>query len=440
MKVRTLLAVSIMLSAAYGQWLEATIEVGREPRDICYNTQDNKLYCSSYAESLGLLVIDGATNTVTDTVPIAGRGQGCELCYNPIGNEVYWTVHFPRWNIYLFAVDGSTNVMLDTVGGEGYGSRMCHNGTSNKLYVEFSPPMMIGMHVLVYDCATLELLASIYAGDWSGAQVLCHNPAVNKAYANVYGGYNHLMIIDGAGDSVLRTLPTAQGGVSACFSPLGKVYVGRDSSVCVVDGAGDSLLRTIPVPGGAQLACYDSIDTKLYCAGNQAKTVTVVDCTADTVLTEVSTYRPISALLYEPLYNNVYCISQDSGDVTVIDCSEDTVLVTIGVGGGPSAFCCNPEYDRVYVANADDSTIAVIRAGPVGVEERIVTSPAQPHGLFARDVLDLGGQATAELLDISGRKLVELEPGINDIRHVAPGVYLARQKQTGHTTRVIVTR
>jgi hypothetical protein len=35
------------------------------------------------------------------------------------------------------------------------------------------------------------------------------------------------------------------------------------------------------------------------------------------------------------------------------------------------------------------------------------------------------------LLDIQGRKVMDLEPGANDIRHVAPGVYFVRRPETG---------
>jgi len=188
--------------------------------------------------------------------------------------------------------------------------------------------------------------------------------------------------------------------------------------------------------------CYDPTDDKLYCAGESAL-VTVIDCVADTVLTTIDVGRPVSALLYDSAYNNVYCVSRDSNDVTVVDCSTDTVLVTIGVGQAPSAICCNPQYHRIYIANADDSTISVINVGPdttTAVEEKVVSRPGPRQRLFARGVFQFGGEAAGELLDIAGRHVVELEPGRNDIRRVAPGVYFVRQKEASRTTKVIVQK
>jgi DNA-binding beta-propeller fold protein YncE len=45
-----------------------------------------------------------------------------------------------------------------------------------------------------------------------------------------------------------------------------------------------------------------------------------------------------------------------------------------------------------------------------------------------RRVLALPGRAPAELLDITGREVMELRSGENDLRHLAPGVYFVREE------------
>ena len=35
------------------------------------------------------------------------------------------------------------------------------------------------------------------------------------------------------------------------------------------------------------------------------------------------------------------------------------------------------------------------------------------------------------MLDISGRKVMALQPGENDVRHLSPGVYFVREQGTG---------
>jgi len=49
------------------------------------------------------------------------------------------------------------------------------------------------------------------------------------------------------------------------------------------------------------------------------------------------------------------------------------------------------------------------------------------------------------LLDATGRKVLDLAPGVNDVRALAPGVYFVRQatgvkREPSSVTKVVVTR
>ncbi|OYD15942.1 hypothetical protein CH330_04245 [candidate division WOR-3 bacterium JGI_Cruoil_03_51_56] len=55
----------------------------------------------------------------------------------------------------------------------------------------------------------------------------------------------------------------------------------------------------------------------------------------------------------------------------------------------------------------------------------------------------VGGErsaASAMLLDITGRKVMELHAGANDIRHLAPGVYFIRNEATAKSAKVVIQR
>jgi hypothetical protein len=64
-------------------------------------------------------------------------------------------------------------------------------------------------------------------------------------------------------------------------------------------------------------------------------------------------------------------------------------------------------------------------------------------------VLEISRQLTAyssqpefDLLDICGRKVMELQPGPNDVSRVAPGVYFVRHAESGGraVVKVVVQR
>jgi hypothetical protein len=90
----------------------------------------------------------------------------------------------------------------------------------------------------------------------------------------------------------------------------------------------------------------------------------------------------------------------------------------------------------------------------VGVEAspKPQASSLKPLPTFIRGVLFLPEasshklQATS-LMDIAGREVMKLKPGVNDVRGLSPGVYFVQQKDSrgqgvedSRVTKVVVTR
>lgn len=57
-----------------------------------------------------------------------------------------------------------------------------------------------------------------------------------------------------------------------------------------------------------------------------------------------------------------------------------------------------------------------------------------------QSMLTLTGRQPAELVDVAGRRAAGLQPGLNDMSHVRPGVYFVRREADNTTTKVIVRR
>ncbi|MEO0071630.1 MAG: hypothetical protein ABIK39_06060 [candidate division WOR-3 bacterium] len=87
----------------------------------------------------------------------------------------------------------------------------------------------------------------------------------------------------------------------------------------------------------------------------------------------------------------------------------------------------------------------------VGVEERSqpTAKGSRLNATIVRNVLKLGtedgrrktedGHRSSVLLDISGRKVFELNPGENNIRHLAPGVYFIRS-EASIERKIVITK
>jgi len=85
----------------------------------------------------------------------------------------------------------------------------------------------------------------------------------------------------------------------------------------------------------------------------------------------------------------------------------------------------------------------------LGVEDRSVPILYKTPATVIRGMLRTGDSRQntgyrADLLDISGRKVMELVPGPSDVRHLAPGVYFVREKgsrgASESVSKVVVTR
>ena len=123
-----------------------------------------------------------------------------------------------------------------------------------------------------------------------------------------------------------------------------------------------------------------------------------------------------------------------------------------------------PSYDPDIAADSAGHVYIVWRKGsvqhgeiwlatnaPLGITEQPTQQPvgAELHATVVRNVLVLGAvdsrqntEYRAELLSIAGRKVMDLEPGANDVRALAPGVYFVReaQAQAQAIRKIVVTR
>jgi YVTN family beta-propeller protein len=288
-----------------------------------------------------------------------------------------------------------------------------------------------------------------------GPSALCYNPENNKVYCSGSG----INVIDGGGDTLIATVPV--GGGDLCYNHTdNKVYCTSGDNVNVIDGATDQIIATLRVGVTARALCYNPQDNRVYCANYSSGDVAVIDGATDQVIATADVGVSPRAICYSPQNNKVYCANYWGADVTVIDCANNQAIATIVVGARPLAICPNPVQNRAYVVSWESSTISVLCDSMLGAEESFGPRAAvlKPAPTIVRDVLFLPGLGTrselpernsvmsrAALLDISGRKVVDLHPGANDVRALAPGVYFVRDegqgtRDAGRTQKVVITK
>jgi DNA-binding beta-propeller fold protein YncE len=146
----------------------------------------------------------------------------------------------------------------------------------------------------------------------------------------------------------------------------------------------------------------------------------------------------------------------------VIDCEQNSVVTVVEVDSEPVGMAWNPIDRRMYVANREGHSVSIIRDSlRVGVESWPQASGHKPVATLLRGVLYLPRDMTEirsgisdrvprpVLLDVSGRKVLDLRPGANDVSRLSPGVYFVKavgrkpSAVSGYpssVTKVVITR
>ncbi|MEO0077765.1 MAG: hypothetical protein ABIK86_02025 [candidate division WOR-3 bacterium] len=133
-------------------------------------------------------------------------------------------------------------------------------------------------------------------------------------------------------------------------------------------------------------------------------------------------------VLCDTVRAKVYCVNEYQDNVRVFDARADTLIKTIPLGRCPAGVCWNRANSRVYITDGMDNVVYVIRDTTTGIAE---ASPAalgrtrRSAVTVVRRALFWTERAPGTLMDLTGRRVLAVTPGRNDLTHLAPGVYLA---------------
>jgi len=320
---------------------------------------------------------------------------------------------------------------------------VCLNTLNSRVYLGNRADTVVA----VIDPISDTIVARVPAGGYPTA--LCYSPAYNYVYAATTS--STVGVIDCGPNTLIARVAVGWSPAALCYVPVGaKVYaaIPDNDLVSVIAGETPGVVADIDVGSAPSALCWNSKENKVYCADFDDGDVAVIDASADTVITYLTVGDEPIALSYDLLNDYVYCACRASNNVYVIDAHRDSVVGVVEVGAEPFAMAWNPIELRTYVLNYGSSSVSVLRdslhvgvaEGGVGVlAERRVT-PTVVRGVLPLAPATSHKPQAASLLDISGRKVLDLHPGGNDIRHLAPGVYFIREAQARAVRKVVITK
>ncbi len=272
----------------------ATIPVGKTPEGIAAPADGARVYTANECAgctSNTVSVIDTGTDKVTATVPLGDTGADA-IALTPDGTRAY-------------------------VANPGSGSVSVINTSTNK--VEATVP--------VPDAVAIAI-----------------SPSGTVAYVTEFSG-NALATINIASNSVGPTILVGTHPSAVAVSPDGStVYVANQGSddVSVIDAKTDKVTATYTAGEFPQGIAVTPDGSTLYVANFGADNVWAIHAASGKREAVVPTGSGPWGVAVDPNGAVAYVANEDSGDVTAIDTATNEVLSTISTGSGPYEIAFGP--------------------------------------------------------------------------------------------------
>jgi YVTN family beta-propeller protein len=257
-----------------------------------------------------LLVLDPATNTVTDRIAL-GYQAAPGVTVRPDGREVYLTDHW-------------------------------------------------GGRIQVLSTATNTVVATIPVGGLPGPGGLAFTPDSRRAYVSNTGtGSTNVTAIDTATRQIIRVIPTPDGGAhGTAVSPDGtRVYVGTERVInnfvvrelTVIATATNRVTTVIRLPDlipASQIKFAPNGSLALVNSG------VVIDARTDTLRRDIPLGFWMTDFEWAPDSTSVYvadmCAENWQGAVQLVDVASGAVTRTIFTGRNPRNISLTPDKSRLY--------------------------------------------------------------------------------------------
>jgi DNA-binding beta-propeller fold protein YncE len=375
------------------------------------------LYCANtggdgfYPEST-VSVIDPSQNRVLKDI-VVGPGP-CLLSYNEIEGKIYVAGR----DMVIRTIDVRTDSVVHGATLDSLPRSMVFGSSCNRLFVvtqwsnrcalwvvDGSGDSVVAAHHVVNALPCLSV-----ALGW--------NPDAKKAYLFYsYALSDSVAVWDAEADTITKVIGRLPHyPISSAYDPTDStVYAGtdgyRDGELAMIDGTDDSLLGTLHYDfcRGREALCFSPQTSRLYITGTGSEYAVVV--AGRTHLGHVRVGKS-PVLAHVGSNGIVYVANAGSGDITAFP---DTLYVSIEDARSPA-----------HPVNGLRATVIS--------EKLLIPTPT------------LRSTVTYALVDVAGRRVTELHPGLNDVSGLAPGVYFLEERgvdcgrASASIRKIVVTR
>lgn len=305
-----------------------------------------------------------ASPTIVATIPTgstAPQQMGLDIDYAT--NRIYTTTAFPA---NMVVIDGATNMVTTSVPvSQNLADDLAINTKTHRIFVVSS---IVDEKLLMYDSNTNAYISSVFIGSQPDSVAI--NTTTNRVYVGSIQQPYRVTVVNGVTNSIITTISVGNQPVAIGVNEsTNRIYTANyiDNTISVIDGTTNRVIATIPVATDPENISIDESDNRIYVANWGGQVVTVIDGITNKVLATIAMPDATLSVAVNPNLHRLYAgIQSNPASLVVVDTDTNTIIGNpIVVGDIPTRIKFNPVSNRIYVANIYSDTITVLQDSPL---------------------------------------------------------------------------
>lgn len=236
----------------------------------------------------------------------------------------------------VYVVDGATNTVIDTIVAAAP-TGIAVNPSGTQIYVASDGAQT----VTVIDTATHAITATFPWGD-SGVAI---NRTGTRAYSTFGSSPGRVQVIDAVNQKQIGFIEVRNVAFGIAVHPNGTLaYVTNNASnsVSVIDTVQNKVIGSIRVGLSPAGIAVSSAGDRAYVANFADNTVSVINLASNVVIDNITVETAPVWIALTPHGTSAYVANYGSNTVSVIDTASDSVIDSIAVGTNPTSVGITP--------------------------------------------------------------------------------------------------
>ncbi len=401
---------------------------------LAYLSVTERVYCAS-TERDEIVPIDAETGTIRN--PIRLPAAPSEIIPITASNRLYALIPSET---AIVSIDCPAETVRNAIHLYDIPQSAVYVPEQNRLFCA------LPVGIAIINCAQDSIVYMIYTGE--DPRIISYLPDLHRIYISaIYDQYS-LVAIDVRTNRITGSIGLGGTPLAVCHLPdynLLACAVDNLNGLFFVDCSTHTIRSFLLMPYQPGLMFYNQFRNRLYCAAGSQ--FFVINPSGPGIEDSIPIGSGLNQTVYDSLTGYLYCTFRYEENVKVFDCRTNSIVAVINLPDYLAEIVHSPNQRRVYAAVPERSAVCFIRdTTVVGIAQNPAgNSEDQLVPTVVRFTLTLPRNETGVLFDISGRKVLNLQPGANDIRHLSPGVYFIQplKKESSarkETIKVLITR